>query len=138
MRERLVRSASAKRTTIRMAVTLPERALIVDEPWLELILAGDKDWEMRSRRTSVRGTVGLIRKGSGLVVGSVEIIDSLPACSLEDMLAYQARHRIPAGRLHELASWRHPWVMRNPLRWAKPVPYRHPQGAVVWVRLEQA
>lgn len=118
-----------------MVVALPERSLIVDEPWLEMILAGDKDWEMRSRATAVRGTVGLIRKGSGLVVGSVDIIDSLPACSLEEMLAHQHRHRIPTERLQDLASWRHPWVLSSACRWAQPVPYRHPQGAVVWVRM---
>src|SRR5674476_1110094 len=52
-------------------------ALIVAEPWISKILSGEKTWEMRSRATTVRGRIGLIRKGSGLIVGAVDIIEVL-------------------------------------------------------------
>lgn len=35
------------------------KGLIVDEPWTSLILAGKKDWEMRSRPMQVRGSIAL-------------------------------------------------------------------------------
>ena len=46
-----------------------DRALIVRQPWIDLILSGEKTWEMRSRPTNVRGRIGLIEQGTGLIVG---------------------------------------------------------------------
>ena len=43
------------------------KALIVADPWIEYLLNGTKDWEMRSSGASHRGWFGLIRKGSGAV-----------------------------------------------------------------------
>ena len=51
------------------------RGLIIDAPWIDHILEGRKDWEMRSQATSVRGWIGLIRKGSGQVVGIARLVD---------------------------------------------------------------
>lgn len=45
------------------------KALIIDSPWIEKILAGEKTWEMRSTRTKLRGPFGLIQKGSGQIKG---------------------------------------------------------------------
>ena len=46
-----------------------ERALIIQKPWVDLILDNIKIWEMRSTKTNVRGKIGLIEAGSGLIVG---------------------------------------------------------------------
>ena len=51
------------------------KGLIIREPWIGMILAGRKTWEMRSRQTPYRGRIGLIRKGTGMVVGIAEIVD---------------------------------------------------------------
>jgi hypothetical protein len=45
-------------------VRVYEQAIIIDEPWLSKILAGNKAWEMRSRPTNIRGPIGLILKRS--------------------------------------------------------------------------
>lgn len=50
------------------------RALIIREPWIELILSGRKTWEIRGTATSVRGRIGLIRARSGLIVGTPEFV----------------------------------------------------------------
>lgn len=39
------------------------KALIIDEPWISRIINRDKDWEMRSFSSRIRGPIGLIRKG---------------------------------------------------------------------------
>lgn len=39
-------------------------ALIIREPWIDLVLSGQKSWELRSRSTEKRGLIGLIRKGA--------------------------------------------------------------------------
>ncbi len=49
------------------------KGLIIDSPHIERILSGAKTWEMRSSKTAQRGRIALIRKGSGLVVGTVEV-----------------------------------------------------------------
>jgi hypothetical protein len=115
------------------------KGLIIDMPWIELILSGDKTWEMRKTACHHRGPIALIRKGSGQVVGSAEIIDSLP--SIEERSDYakaEPWHCIPPNRQTEAFSdgWRTPWVLRNAQPLANPIAYRHPNGAVIWVNLD--
>ncbi|GAA6153033.1 ASCH domain-containing protein [Pseudoteredinibacter isoporae] len=115
------------------------RALIVRQPWIDMILAGYKPWEMRSAPTKVRGRTGLIEQGSGLIVGEVNLTDSLPALTIEQAQHHREKHCLCLlGEKHEtelLEKWRYPWILKNPLRYEKPVPYKHPRGAVVWVKL---
>lgn len=107
-----------------------ERALIVDKPWIDLILSGDKTWEMRSRPTNIRGRVGLIEKGSGLIVGEVDIVNSL-SLGLQYLKDKIHKHQVDDFAL--LEKWNHAWVLNAPVRYKEPVPYKHPKGAVVWV-----
>jgi hypothetical protein len=62
--------------TKRKVAPLPTRALVIAAPYIDYILSGAKTWEMRTRPTRVRETIGLIRKGSGQIVGVAEIVDS--------------------------------------------------------------
>jgi hypothetical protein len=110
-------------------------ALIIAEPWIGFILAGRKTWEMRSKAVRKRGRIGLIRKGSGLVVGEATLIDSLPALNEAEMLASIGKHCIPADMIRsgEVSKWRYPWVLADVVRYVEPRPYKHPSGAVTWV-----
>lgn len=108
-------------------------ALIIDEPWITLLLRGEKTWEMRSTQTTKRGPIALIRKGSGLVVGTARLTDCLGPFDDAQVAAHEARHRVP---LAKIGKWRHAWVMADCRALAQPVPYRHPNGAVIWVRLD--
>lgn len=115
------------------------KGLIIDEPWIGLILSGHKTWEMRKTACHHRGSIALIRKGSGQVVGTAEIVDSLP--SIEDASEYsrtESQHRIPPSRQPTAFSdgWRTPWVLANAQRLAQPIAYTHPNGAVIWVNLD--
>jgi hypothetical protein len=115
------------------------KALVIDEPWITAILKGEKTWEMRKKNCKIRGEIALIRKGSGLVIGTAHVVDCrTPIATRADYAASEHKHGIPPGR-QELAftdGWRTPWVLANahPLR--KAVRYKHPSGAVVWVNLE--
>jgi hypothetical protein len=53
------------------------RGLLIRSPHIEKILRGEKIWEIRGSRTSVRGPIALIRSGSGEVVGTCEIVDCI-------------------------------------------------------------
>jgi hypothetical protein len=115
------------------------KALIIDEPGISAILRGEKTWEMRKTGCKLRGPIALIRKGSGHVVGVAEVTDCRPPLGTrEAYAASEPYHRVPPTR-QELAfaeGWRTPWVLTNAQPLPRPVPYKHPSGAVIWVNLE--
>lgn len=113
-------------------------ALIVRDPWIGYILAGQKVWEMRKSATIKRETIGLIRKGSGLVVGTARIVDSLTPLSRANYMDHRGKHAIPAEMLDEVIEngWVHPWVLTDAKALAEPVPYDHRSGAVTFVTLK--
>jgi hypothetical protein len=116
------------------------KALIIDEPWISLILKGEKTWEMRKTGCKIRGTIALIRKGSGQVVGVAEVTDSRPP--IPDLTAYAAAERfhriLPARQQRAFEDgWRTPWVLVNARPLSRPVSYLHPNGAVIWVNLDE-
>ncbi|MFC3118893.1 hypothetical protein [Jhaorihella thermophila] len=114
------------------------KGLIIADPWIGYILEGNKTWEMRSTAASLRGWFGLIRKGTGAVWGVACLVDVLPPLSPDEMLANIDKHRIPAEMIRsgEVAKWNTPWVLADARRLPRPVPYRHPPGAVTWVTFE--
>lgn len=115
------------------------KALIVDEPWISAILKGEKTWEMRKKNCKIRGQIALIRKGSGQVVGTANVVDSRPPLATRaDYAAAEQHHRVPPARQERAFTdgWRTPWVFANARPLAKAVHYKHPSGAVIWVNLE--
>lgn len=118
----------------RRVVRHLERGLVIRQPHIGKILDGMKTWEMRSRPTKIRGVVGLIEAGSGLVVGEAEIVGVKEAPkTLFARHMTQAFHGIPEERFDVMDRWCWAWVMENVLRYDDPIPYDHPQGAVIWV-----
>lgn len=99
------------------------------------MLAGEKTWEMRSRRTHYRGRFGLISSGSGLIFGEATLVDCLPALTLSEAEASFDKHRIPAEEIELLERYRFPWVLKDVEPYDHPIPYNHPRGAVIWVSL---
>lgn len=90
------------------------KALIVDEPYVSYILAAKKTWDMRSSHTTFRGTIALIRKGSGTIVGLVDVEDSVGPIDEATIRASGERHRIPANLLDDpkVAKWKFAWVLK--------------------------
>jgi hypothetical protein len=115
-----------------------ERALLIRAPWIDLILQGKKTWEMRSKPTRIRGPIGLIQQGSGLVVGTARLTDSRPALTRDDYMRYRDKHAIPETMLDQVLAkrWVVPWVLSDVRRLPKPLPYRHGSGPVTFVTLE--
>jgi hypothetical protein len=116
------------------------KGLIIESTPIEKILAGRKTWEMRSTPTKVRGTIALIRKGSGQIVGTAELVDSVGPLSADDVRNNEDKHQIEPTRQADpkIAKYRHAWVLRNARRLERPVRYEHPAGAVIWVSLGDA
>ncbi len=89
------------------------RCLCVRSPYAGQIVDGEKPIEYRSTNTRIRGMIGIIESKSGTIIGEAELYDS----------AYNRRE----DRFY--------WHLRKARRYKKPVPYDHPNGAVIWVKL---
>jgi hypothetical protein len=113
------------------------KGLIIKEPWIDLILDGKKPWEIRGSNTKIRGKICLIKSGSGLIVGECEIVNS-KLVSHESLIQNQDKHCIDIKHWSQIPYRKpHAWVMQNPVRYKEPIPYKHPQGAVIWVNLDE-
>lgn len=114
--------------------------LLIKSPWIEMILAGRKTWEIRGSKTKKRGQIALIRSGSGLIIGVCEIVGVIGPLSKGKMLENFSKHRIPPHNLkHGLPYEKtYAWVLKNVKPLKEPIPYKHPLGAVIWVILTSA
>ncbi|GEN52382.1 ASCH domain-containing protein [Halobacillus faecis] len=114
------------------------KGLLIKEPWIDMILNGEKTWEIRGTNTKQRGTIGLIKSGTSQVFGTVEIADSLPLTTP----VYEKStglHGIPEEDCQQMPYKRtYAWVLQNPVLYEEPIPYTHPLGAVIWVDLDKA
>ncbi len=77
------------------------RGLIIRSVPINDILAGRKTWEIRGRLTRIRGTIGLIEKGTGTVVGLCDLVDCIGPLSLAEMSRNVGKHRIPLSQLRK-------------------------------------
>ena len=114
------------------------RGLIIADPWIGKIINGQKTWEIRGTGTKIRERITLIRKGSGLIVGSARLVDVVGPLSLDDLRASVDRHCVALDLLRDVLGrydQPHAWVLDDVERLDPPVPYRHPSGAVIWVTL---
>ncbi len=112
--------------------------LIIRPPWVDFILEGRKTWEIRGKRTSRRGRIALICSGSGHIVGTCdlfEVVGRLGPKRFEENLDHHRSERLV--RFGSRYKTTYAWVIRNAQRLPEPVPYDHPQGAVVWVDLSE-
>lgn len=112
-----------------------DRAFIVKEHWGSLILGGSKVWEIRGTGTRVRGRVGVIFSGTGMIQGSVEIV-GFSLLPREDFEMFRKYHHIPGNFGSLPYDEPHIWYLKDAMRFTEPIPYRHPRGAVIWVNLE--
>lgn len=113
------------------------RGLIIDQPWIDKILKGYKTWEMRSARTTIRGPIALIEKGSGTIVGVSSILDSIGPLCFEEIFENEIKHNVgPEIYTRDDYKWNHAWVLGDVLSLVQPIKYQHRSGAVVWVELD--
>lgn len=112
------------------------RGLVIREPWADRILSGHKVWEIRGARTHVRGRIAIIAGGTGQISGVATLIAVHgPLTEHEYQHAYIQR----GDTTHEPHPLPYPktfaWVLSSAHRLSQPIPYAHPNGAVIWVKL---
>lgn len=110
------------------------QGLVIRPFWANKILLGEKVWEIRGSRTHKRGKIGIIISGTSKVWGTVDLVDCIP-CPVGIFNTNIDKHRIEdlSGAFRYNQTWA--WVLENPVKYDEPVPYKHPQGAVIWVKL---
>lgn len=110
-------------------------AIPIRYPWIDMILDGVKTWEIRSKFTKKIGPVALIRAGSGTIVAIAtlsEVIEITPS------LARTNAKRMGMTVADALSCvGENAWILKDVVVLKKPVPYKHPSGAVTWVTLDE-
>lgn len=113
-----------------------DKGLIIREKWLNKILneADPKDWEIRGGPTALRGRIYLIQSKSGMIVGECDLIDCIGPMDEMELIKSKDHHKITNI---DLIRYKEPyaWVFANAKRYEQPIPYTHPQGAVIWVNI---
>ncbi len=81
--------------------------------------------------------IGLIRSGSGNVIGVCKVIDCIGPLTSEQFLRNARRAAIkPSEAVRSRYKKTFAWVITNPCYLRREVSYTHPRGAVIWVKLD--
>lgn len=111
------------------------KGLVIKSPYIDLILCGKKKWEIRGSNTNIRGKIALIKSGSGLVYGEVELVD----CREITLDEYNEHCLELYGKIYEKLPYKktYAWSVVNPIIYDHPKKYKHPVGAIIWVNLKE-
>lgn len=105
--------------------------LIVKGHWLDKIFYDKKIWEIRSNNTTKRGQIALIKSGTKHIYGTVYLDDSFEI-DYPTIAITKKKHKVDDLSIITYQK-PHIWVLRDPKIFTNPIPYDHPQGAVIWV-----
>ena len=95
------RNAGKRSGLIRRA----KQALVVQKRWLDKILDGEKDWEIRSSRTRHRGWVFFAQsKATGQLLGRARLVDCFEL-SADTFEAHAHRHCVAAWNGSAMLTW---------------------------------
>ena len=114
------------------------RALLIRHPHIDKILDGEKTWEIRGSRTNIRGPIALVASGTGTVIGVCELVDCVGPLTSDGFRKNAAKAGMRPSEA-KLGGYRqtYAWVLANPKGLKKPVAYKHPPGAIIWVTLDR-
>ena len=79
--------------------------------------------------------IQLAESGSGLLLGQARITDCL-RIDLDDMAKHTEKHCI-VDLAHVTYPKIYAWVLKDVKTHAVPKPYKHPHGAITWVKLDK-
>lgn len=111
-------------------------ALIIKKKYLDLILEGKKTWELRGSKTTKRGQIAFIESGSGLIIGFGELVDCHGPLAKESLIQnFEKTQYDPNNSMIKYKNT-FAWEIKNAQRLKEPVKYKHPQGAIIWVKVD--
>ena len=111
--------------------------LIIQQPWIELILSGVKTLEIRGKICKKPGGERVylaLSGGGGIVLGSAEFVACHGPFSKAEWTSRRREHCVEAAKLPYGTTFG--WEVRKPQRFRAPVRYAHKPGVVVWAVME--
>ena len=119
---------AGKRSGVRRSA---KRALVVKKRWLDLILAGQKKWEIRGSSTAKRGWIHFAEsQAGGKLMGRARLVDCFPV-SRESFVHNFHQHRVPSLSMVPYQT-PYAWVLEDCEKFDKAFNYEHRRGAVIW------
>lgn len=112
--------------------------LIIKKNWLNKILSGEKTLEIRGSKTAHIGEqIALIESGSSQIKGFC-VIKSVTALTEDKWETEKVRHCVELSfkDLSKRYKTAYAWELTDVIACKQPILYKHPQGAVIWVNLE--
>ena len=132
-----------------------EYALLIKPEWCKQIFEKGKVWEIRGGPCNRRGRFAVGASGTGTLVGEATMINCLKVGKLcpetGELKPWSKKHKklfIKRGehykkhRIADLDIVQYPkvyaWVFDDVVRYKTPLPYKHRQGAIKWIRLDES
>ena len=111
--------------------------LLVRQPWIDMLLDGEKSLEIRgeacNKRLGQRFYLALAGGGEGgLVLGSVQFRGCSGPLDVDAFRALAAEHCCGADALPPYQQT-YAWRVESPRRFQKPLLFSQPRGAVKWI-----
>jgi hypothetical protein len=106
------------------------RCLKIDDKWVNLILSGNKTWEIRRRNTRIRERIALGNTKIKRCVGCARIVDSVEM-TVEELKKHKDKHQAN-DFLDKYAKGRETlfaWVLEDVEVEPKPKPYPYSTGS---------
>ena len=131
MTEGIVKKAAGERSAVKRSARV---ALVVKKQWIDKILAGEKDWEIRGCATARRGWIHFAEsKAGGTLVGRARLVDCIrvPKATFKSHVGRHCVTNVEDVPYKSIFAW----VFRGAERFAKPFVYKHSPGAVIWVKV---
>lgn len=112
--------------------------LIIKSKWLDLILKGEKTIEIRGSDTKKQGEIiYLLESKTNRVLGTCKIAYTYPI-SCSDWSEERDNHKVELSYPELKKIYKNPyaWVLEDvkPIKSEKELYYKHPKGAVIWVK----
>lgn len=107
--------------------------LIIKKKYLDKIFDNNKIWEIRISRCNKRCLIGLIESKSGKIMGTCEIVDCIGPLNLKEFDLNISKHQSSNFGVKYKISYA--WVLSDAKRYSTPLFYKHPLGAIIWVKV---
>ena len=108
------------------------KGLIIKEPWISMILAGEKTMEMRKTRVHIRGRIALLNKG--FIRGFATLYRCDGPLSYQELISRGNEHCIPDKKIGTIDyPYKYGWMLTDEENLLSPIKYDHPHGAQIWV-----
>ena len=126
------KKAAGRRSGLKRCADM---ALTIKKEWLDLILEGEKTWEIRGTSTQRRGYIHFAESGSGQLRGRAKLVDCR-RLERSNFMQFQSRHRVPDVNMVKYKNiWA--WILEEAEPYDASFDYSHKHGAVIFVTVRK-